>query len=279
MNRVNSLSGGKTSSYIAANYAADYDVFALVRIDDEGAKFPDAKIRQYVEDKIGKPFIATAEDDTIIYTMMDLEQYIGREITWVSGDTFDEVIKKKGNYLPNIMTRFCTSDMKMKPIFHWWAENIGEPVDMRIGFRANEQGRAKRMIDKLDGQGLDTYTATFEKHKDGRNKWEDVKWRTVSFPLISDGIFKDDVENYWADKPVRFATFNNCVGCFHRNPMFLNKMAQDHPNKMRWFADKEKQTGNRFKKEVSYDEIISYKSQIELFDNDFKDCDSGYCGI
>ena len=32
---VNSLSGGKTSSYIAANYPADYNVFALVRMNGE----------------------------------------------------------------------------------------------------------------------------------------------------------------------------------------------------------------------------------------------------
>ena len=279
MKTVNTLSGGKTSSYIAANYPADFDVFALVRIDDERSKFPDAKIRQLVEDKIQKPFIATAEDDTIIYTMLDLEQYIGRPITWVSGDTFDEVIQKKSNYLPNIMTRFCTSEMKMKPIFHWWHETISVPVDMRIGFRANEQSRAKRAVDKLDDNGLDTYTATFEKHKDERNKWVDVKWRTVSFPLIKDGIFKDNVEKYWQDKPVRFAAFNNCVGCFHRNPMFLNLIGKQHPSKMQWFANKEKETGNQFKKEVAYSEILRYRSQSRLFEDDFSDCDSGYCGI
>ena len=44
MKTVNSLSGGKTSSYIAANYPADYNVFALVRIEDEKCKFPDKKI-------------------------------------------------------------------------------------------------------------------------------------------------------------------------------------------------------------------------------------------
>ena len=43
---VNSLSGGKTSSYIAANYPADHDVFALVRIEHKPSKFPDKKIRQ-----------------------------------------------------------------------------------------------------------------------------------------------------------------------------------------------------------------------------------------
>ena len=32
---VNSLSGGKSSSYIAANYKADYNIFALVRTTDK----------------------------------------------------------------------------------------------------------------------------------------------------------------------------------------------------------------------------------------------------
>jgi hypothetical protein len=86
---------GKTSSYIAAKYPADYDVFALVRTDDKNCLFPDKKLRQEVSDRIGKEFIGTLEDDTIIYTMLDLEQYIGRKITWVSGNTFDEITTRK----------------------------------------------------------------------------------------------------------------------------------------------------------------------------------------
>ena len=70
--KVNSISGGKTSAYIAANYKADYNVFALVRIESNASKFKDKKIRQEVEDRIQAPFIATAEDDTIIYTILDL---------------------------------------------------------------------------------------------------------------------------------------------------------------------------------------------------------------
>ena len=95
MKTINSLSGGKTSSYIAANYPADYDVFSLVRIEDSNCKFPDEKIRKEVEDRIQAPFIATAEQDTIIYTMLDLEQHICRKIHWVTGRTFDEVTKRK----------------------------------------------------------------------------------------------------------------------------------------------------------------------------------------
>jgi len=80
MKTVNSLSGGKTSSYIAANYPADYNVFALVRTNDKNCIFPDKKIRQLVSDKIGQDFIGTLEMDKIIYTMLDLEQFIGSKI-------------------------------------------------------------------------------------------------------------------------------------------------------------------------------------------------------
>jgi hypothetical protein len=66
MKTVNSLSGGKTSSYIAVNYPADYNVFALVRTSDTNCLFPDAKIRQIVSDKIGTEFIGTLEEDAII---------------------------------------------------------------------------------------------------------------------------------------------------------------------------------------------------------------------
>ena len=50
---INSVSGGKTSAYIAANYPADYNVFALVRTSDKNCLFPDKKLRQIVSDKLG----------------------------------------------------------------------------------------------------------------------------------------------------------------------------------------------------------------------------------
>ena len=279
---VNSLSGGKTSSYIAANYSADYDVFALVRIEHEASKFPDAKIRQEVEDRIQAPFIATAEDDMIIYTMLDLEQYIGRKITWVTGKTFDEITTRKDKvYLPNKVQRFCTVEMKIEPMFYWWAENIGEPIEMRIGFRANEVRRAKNMLERLNDDGLEEYKATFEKHKDGRNKWESIAYRKPHFPLIEDNIYKDQIEKYWIDKPVRFAWMNNCVGCFHKTPLLLRKMWDKHPSKLEWFAKRERESINNahWRSEMTYDEIKQWNSQFELFDDDFNECDSGYCGL
>lgn len=286
MKTVNSLSGGKTSSYIAVHYPADYNVFALVRTDDKNCLFPDAKIRQIVSDKIGTEFIGTLEEDAIIYTMLDLEQLIGNKINWVTGVTFDEVIKigNYGNVLPNKLRRYCTSEMKMKPMFNWWFDNIKEPIEIRIGFRANEMNRAKTMINKLNKNGLLTFKKIVGQSLNGRNKWADIEWEKPSFPLINDSIFKDTIEEFWKDKKVRFAKFNNCVGCFHRNPILLKYMSETNPNKFDWFAKAEhnrkykydtwKESGN-----LTYDKIKNHKLQFQLFDQDFNDCDSGYCGL
>ena len=279
---VNSLSGGKTSSYIAANYPADYNVFALVRIEHEASKFPDKKIRQEVEDRIQAPFIATAEDDMIIYTMLDLEQYIGKEITWVTGKTFDEIIQRKGKkYLPNVTQRFCTTEMKLNPIFDWWYNNIKEPIETRIGYRANEQRRAKKMYERLNQDGLLTHKVIVGK-RGTRNKWKEIGWQKPAFPLIDNNIYKDQIEVFWKDKPVRFAYMNNCIGCFHRNEVLLKLMSDKHPSKFDWFIDAENDTGynvRTFKNGVTYKQIKNSLKQTELFDDDFNECDSGYCGI
>lgn len=278
MKTVNSLSGGKTSSYIAANYPADYDVFSLVRIEDENCRFKDDKIRKEVEDRIQAPFIATAEDDTIIYTMLDLEQFIGRPITWTTGETFEQIIKNHGGYLPNKMARYCTTDLKTMPILYWMYDTIKEPVKMRFGFRANETNRANKMLDKVDEEGFTTVKATFSKLKDGRNSWQTVRYCKPEFPLIKDNIHKDKIEMFWAFTGVRFAYMNNCVGCHWRSPLLLKHMSDKMPQKMQWFADQETDSA-KWRSDCRYQDVIKWKSQLQLFDDDFNECDSGHCGL
>ena len=281
MKTVNSLSGGKTSSYIAANYPADYNVFSLVRTDDKKCLFPDAKVRQLVSDRIGKEFIGTLEEDMIIYTMLDLEQFIGSKIDWVSGKTFDDAIiktKKGTKYLPNKVARYCTTELKTMPILHWMYDVIKEPVIMRFGYRANETRRAVKMMEKTDEDGFTKVKTTFTKLKDGRNSWGEYKYCKPEFPLIKDQIYKDNIEKFWENKYVRFAYMNNCVGCWWRSPLLLKKMHTKHPNKIQWFADQETDK-SKFKSDVKYSDIIKWKTQTELFDDDFNECDSGYCGL
>jgi len=286
---VNSLSGGKTSSYMAANYLADYNLFALVRTNDVACKFPDEKIRQDVSDRLGVEFIGTLEDDMIIYTMYDLEQFIGQKIHWVTGKTFDEIIQR-GNgkkYLPNVTQRFCTSEMKLKPMFEWCKNNFSKPVEMRIGYRANEQKRAVAMNAKaIDGYQTfkDIVGVRKIKKSDGKicfyNRYENVMWQKAVFPLIEDSIFKDNVVEFWKEKPVRFAYMNNCIGCFHRNEPLLNFMSKLHPAKFDWFCRQEQNVYKKitFKNGITYSKIREYSFNQLSFDF-FNDCDSGYCEL
>jgi len=286
---VNSISGGKTSSFIAKNYPANYNIFSLVRTNDKECIYPDKKIRQIVSDKIGVDFIGTLEQDNIITIMLELEQYIGKEITWLTAKPFEDIIngdwnkgKNGSHYLPNMMVRYCTTELKMKPIFEWWQNEINEVCEMRIGFRKGEEKRVARMIEKLNDIGNEEIKVIVGKNKT-RNKWAMVEWRKPNFPLIEDRIDARFINDYWnKNKDVKFEKgyYNNCVGCFHRQPMFLNKMSNEHSNKMEWFSKQEELNyPNTFKKGQTYKEIINYNSQLELEWEDFNECDSGYCGL
>lgn len=291
MKTVNSISGGQTSAYIAANYPADYNIFALVTTDDIKCQYPDAKVRQIVSDKIGKEFIGTLEEDIIIKTILDLEQFIGTKIDWVSGKSFDEQVKRyKLNgeiktHLPSVMRRTCTVEMKIEPIFEFWKKNIGEITETRIGFRANETSRANAMTERANlTNGILTFKSIVGKSDNGRNKWKHIPYQIPRFPLIEDNIYKDSIVEFWKGKPVQFAYMNNCVGCFHRNPIVLKHMSDRHPNKYQWFVDTEIEgmkhfNGNNWKQGMTYEKIRNSFKQTELFDTDFNECDSGYCGL
>jgi hypothetical protein len=282
MKTVNSISGGKTSAYLAKFYPADINVFSLVRIEDRECLWMEGKdesTRQLISDRLGVEFIGTAEMDDIIYTILDLEQFLGQEIKILTGDTFEQVILNHSNYLPNQMARFCTSDMKIRPIFDYIQSLDILPVNMQIGFRPNEISRADNVKSREKEDGFE-YMRTIIGHKKGRNQWGEIKYRKVQFPLITDNITKDVIYNYWFGKPVRFAYRNNCVGCVNRQPLMISHMATKERHKIEWFAKQERRTGNRFLKGVTFDEILKFHQQGSLFnDDEFNDFDSGFCGL
>ncbi|WP_052592644.1 hypothetical protein [Aureispira sp. CCB-QB1] len=253
-----------------------------MRTSDKECLFKDRVLAQRVEDRIQKPFIGTLEDDTIIHTMFDLEQYLGKRIDWVSGITFEDVVDTKGGWLPSLHRRYCTTWLKIDPIAHWWFEKFkAKPIKMNIGYRINEASRAKTMLNSTNKNGLSVYEMTFEKHKKGRhkglNKWVSVAWRKPLFPLIEDGVDKVDIQNFWKDKPVRFAPLNNCVGCFHRSAALLKQQSIEHPNKFQWFADQEGKGKGTWKKDISYTKIKKLNFTLNVFESE--GCNSGFCGM
>jgi hypothetical protein len=264
---VNSLSGGKTSSYMACNYPADYDIFALVRIDDPASSPKDQALVKMVSDKIGMNFIATAEDDKTLKLMFDLEQKIGREITWITGDSFDQIIHNRKR-LPNRLWRFCTQEMKMKPIFEWWQKNIHDVVEMRIGYRYDEMERADRFTESMK--------VVVGRTKSGnRNRWGEIKWRVGKFPLIEDKIIHPTINNWSLTSGLAFPKDSNCVGCFWKADQQLRKNWDDNPDKMSWFSDQE--VKGTWKSGVRYEDIRQMYLQSEFAFGTGAGCQAGFC--
>lgn len=298
MKTVNSLSGGRTSSYIAVHYPANYEVFSVVCIDDKECAPKDKAIVQYANAKLDSyysqygEFIATAEDDTTLKAMMDLEQLIGREIIWVRGKSFDDVIDLGSQTrLPSWARRYCTTQMKLEPIFYWWLNTIGEKCNMRIGFRFDEYDRMERFFNNSNPTEFKIPVSCSMKGKK-RQKHETFNWRHCSFPLVKYGITTEDVNNYWLNngylggnlfekrRQIEFPIISNCVGCFHKKPETLSVMANMHPEKMRWFARQEdKNMGTWLDSKIKYETLIANSENWipEMINENNRTCDTGNC--
>jgi hypothetical protein len=268
MKTINSLSGGKTSSYMALHYPADYNIFALVTIDKQEAAPKDKNLIKYVSDKIGKEFIATAEDDLTLYLMRDLEQTIGKEITWVVGKSFDIICDKGGGWLPSNFRRFCTVEMKIRPIWDWWYKNIGEKVKMGIGYRYDEMERAQRFNTTFKG---------IVGKRGTQNKWEEIEWREGYFPLIENKIIHPTIVKWANQSGLNFPLDSNCIGCFHKRPSQLQKNWEQHPEKYQWFADMEKIGKGTWRQDDNYENYKNYPKQLDFIFGGGAGCDGGFC--
>lgn len=269
MKTVTSVSGGRTSSYMALHYPTDYNIFSLVRIEDKRCAPKDKKIIQYVEDKIQKPFIATAESDLTIYVLIKLEQDLGKDIIWVSGDTFEHIIYNTThkNSLPNRRMRYCTTDMKMLPIFWWCYLNLFECEDdyisMNIGYRADEPRRNANDVFK--------YSYMCNNFGEHQNNWIEIEWRESLFPLRDNNIYLPQIKSFFMLHPEYiFPLLSNCTGCFNKTEPELQQQFLLEPAKMNWFKEQENRTGRTWNISGGLD-IIETKDythgQQYMFDN------------
>jgi len=279
MKRVNSLSGGKTSSYIAMNYPADLELFSLVCIDDHNAGGPlkkDRKIIQRVNDKLQKycshenEFVATAEDPKTIYAMFDLEQLLGREIIWLRGMGFEQMMDYK-KAIPNMAWRFCTSEMKMKPIFEFLYKYHELPVKMRIGYRYDEMERKDNFTDSFK------FVKSTKTYGQKRQEWDEIVWREGDFPLIDNKIFHKDILDFWANYNIDWPLDSNCQNCFWKQPQQLRKNHDTNPSIMMWAAIQEIVRGNTFKKEITMLKASKIGLQEEFNFGTGSGCQAGFC--
>ena len=278
---VNSLSGGKTSSYLAVHHPADLEIFSMVCIEDHNAAgilkrrkdlvlYANEKLERFIP--VYGEFKATAEDPMIIQTMMELEQKLGREIVWVRDRSFETLIKEK-KYIPNRDARFCTTELKMKPVFEHCYLEIGQEVEMRLGYRFDEMERKHRATEDFKfPYSCNLYGKRRQNHKS-------IKWRTCSFPLIDKApVIHPQIQNYWENNPsVSFSADSNCQFCFWKDPQQKLKNFKNNSAIMYWGAIQEEIIGSTFAKSMSLLNNSSIGEQIDFVFGTGTGCSSGMC--
>lgn len=176
-----------------------------------------------------------------------------------NGEPFEAVIKKK-NYLPNPVTRFCTIEMKIRPMGRYLhhiglAEKPSHGEEMAwVGIRADEQRRVAKIADKS------------------------------RIPLAMAGITKKDIGEFWKAQPFDLELPNmngvtmhgNCDLCFLKGANQIYTLIKEKPDRALWWIKMENTTlasrpdGARFRNDrPSYVAMYDYaQSQSDLFAGD-----------
>lgn len=276
---VNSLSGGKTSSYMAVHFPTDVNIFACVCIDFPKAAPKDPAVLKYCHEKLEGNFMASAERPKTLRVMMDLEQILGKEIIWVRGKSFDQVIDEN-SALPTWARRFCTTEMKMVPIFEYLWPRYGKTIH-NIGLRADEPDRILR------GSKHRTFKRPLSCNTFGNRlqNWQEVDWQEMQFPLKS--TFHFQIRSWWIKNfpELDFPWDSNCAGCHHKPNEIIKKNYEENPEILEWFAIQEDKKLRLDKRNVTWhDDRIPYWKvfETEYFDlfsevTDYTMCNSGGC--
>jgi hypothetical protein len=173
-----------------------------------------------------------------------------------NGEPFEAIIRKR-QYLPNPVTRFCTSVLKIRTI-HKYLKSLGwhdhtETMDW-IGMRADEQRRAAKIVDKS------------------------------RIPLVTAGVTKETVGEFWRNQSfdlelpnINGVTYHgNCDLCFLKGGSQVLSLITEKPERGIWWAKMEnlasqiasKPSGAVFRSDrPSYASMIKFSSeQTDMFD-------------
>jgi hypothetical protein len=271
---------------MAVHFPSELNVFAAVCMDNPVSAIKDKGLLSAIRSKLERyderfgQFIGSAEDPKMFKVVLDLEQMIGREITWVRGESFEVMVNRK-KALPNQEWRFCTTEMKMRPIAGWiYYHNEGQKVLNCVGIRIDEAQRVK-----TEGHRSQSIDIQVGNHKSGKKKWLNFEFAEATYPLIFDAdgnyapIKKSEIYG-WAEKSgLDFPISSNCQFCFHKGIAELIQNQQRHPDIFQSAEDMETAYGNgTMKKDVPIAKIKTMQKpapQLSFWGGE--SCESTFC--
>lgn len=172
-------------------------------------------VNKYGSDNVEAVFCDTGHEASITYHYIDhVVRFCGVRLTVLKSDyTFESLARKKGRF-PAFNMRFCTSELKIRPMINWLLDDVKEHVLIIQGIRWEESSARSKMPKSCRFFNLDDKNYTIRR-KDARKwiaKWDD----SVLRPIIDWSAM--DVINYIQENglkpnPLYYKGFKR-VGCF-----------------------------------------------------------------
>ena len=163
-----------------------------------------------------------------------------------NGEPFEALIEKR-KYLPNRVTRFCTTELKIRPMARFIRSLDYESWDAAIGIRKDEPNRYHRM-----------------KSAKKRDRWEYI------FPLWDMQITKKEVETFWNNAGFDLAihsNLGNCDFCFMKGLRKKLSQARLMPENLQWWVNMEAKTGSRFVNDYTMKQLQVLAKNPSFFDS------------
>jgi 3'-phosphoadenosine 5'-phosphosulfate sulfotransferase (PAPS reductase)/FAD synthetase len=245
-----SFSGGRSSAMMAKIMLDNYDRDSLLfTFANTGKEMPETlDFVQECNERWNLDMV------WIEYDIEDKFKVVTYETASRQGEPFAALIEKKG-YPPNRVARFCTADLKVRPMKAYIMSLGCEYWDCAIGIRADEPRRYHKL-----------------KAAQGKDRWDYI------FPLYDLRIDHAAVKAFWASQGFDLAIpseHGNCDFCFLKG--MKKKIAQAHqmPHLLDWWIRQELKVGARFHKDFDYATIKSLALNPTLFDEPEIGC---FCG-
>jgi hypothetical protein len=159
-------------------------------------------------------FTDTGKELDEVYQFLDrLEGFLGKPITRLNPDRgFEHWLREYNHFLPSPRTRWCTRQLKLKPLEHWLRPDLdaGVVVHSYVAIRSDEQHR-------------DGYQATHENMR-------------VHLPLREAGIDRkgviDILESAGVGEPEYYSwrSRSGCTFCFFQQKIEWVRLSREHPD-------------------------------------------------
>lgn len=259
------FSGGRTSGYMLRHI-----------LDAHGGKLPDDVVVTFAN--TGK------EREETLRFVHDCATHWNVKVHWLeyrggdekfeevgfnsasrNGEPFAALIAKK-NYLPNGVTRFCTTELKIRPMRDFCKSLGWKNWTNVIGLRYDEGSRVMKALDR---------------NEQGKEPWRN------SMPMSKAKATVRDVRAFWDAQPfdLQLKSYEgNCDLCFLKSKAKLQALMRENPGMADWWVAQERAVttenpAGRLFTDVSYSALADRVSrQGFLFEDDGEEFDAE-CGL